>query len=351
MNNQFAAQANVTFLLAGQPDNTENTAWTGISTQDIVSNTYLQASANDTIDSIDYSATWSDPTDDMITMAHELTLRAAIATTNTLVVTAWNQPELETTPNLLTQGQPEIGSPNLTFVDRTTNQEVQTTMTFEENVYKTQPQWLAGAFALIVIACLSIMPTYWGWWLLGRPVSMSPLEIAKAFDAPLMQRADPNGSAAEHLRTVGDMRVRYGYHATVVEELESDTTERLSHQTDSDDTLNESNANAGGQDSSNDARPSRPYFQDGRSSDMSVVPSATPEDGIELQPLPPKASPATSTLPNQDTTGSTSLPSDPPEDSPGIQVDPSGARASGTGPAPTRISTRTEMRLKFAEGL
>lgn len=48
-------------------------------------------------------------------------------------------------------------------------------------------------------------------------------EIAKAFDAPLMHQADPNGSANDHLKLLGDSRVRYGFHATVAEQLESDS--------------------------------------------------------------------------------------------------------------------------------
>ena len=200
---QFAAQANIStegIVISNQLVISQSIS--SIDTQDAASNMYLQA-PSDGLKGINYELMWSDPTDDMISAAHELTLRTAIATTEILVVTSSNKDEVETDPNLLTQGQPEITSPNLTFVNRTTDQEVKVTMTFEENVYETQPEWLAGAFAVIAIACLSIFPTYWGWWRLGRPVSMSPLEIAKAFDAPLMQHADPNGSAADHLRTVG----------------------------------------------------------------------------------------------------------------------------------------------------
>lgn len=40
---------------------------------------------------------------------------------------------------------------------------------------------------------------------------MSVLEIAKAFDAPLLRDVDPNGSVQEHLHAVGKTRVRYGF--------------------------------------------------------------------------------------------------------------------------------------------
>jgi hypothetical protein len=122
MESQFAAQANITFV----------SAWTSIRTQDIATNNYLQAPSDGRLDSINYTYAWSDPTDDMISMAHELTLRAAIATTNALITTSSLDIQLDTIPNLLTQGQPEILSPNLTLVNRTVDQEVDVAMTFEE---------------------------------------------------------------------------------------------------------------------------------------------------------------------------------------------------------------------------
>ena len=321
MDSQFAALANITFVAA----------WTSITTGDIASNTYLQAPINSTLDSIDYKVSWSDPTDDMISMAHELTLRTAIATTNTSVVTLGNNNELETTPNLLTQYQPEILSPNLTLVNRTISQKAKVTMNFEETVYKAQPPWLVGAFAVIAIACLSIVPTYWGCWRLGRPVSMSPLEIAKAFDAPLMQHADPNGSAADHIKAVGDMRVRYGSHATIVEQSESDATERLSCPPRIDNTLNASVVEQGSGDETDTNR----RFS---ALDTPMAASGGWDDDIELR-----------VLTNPATTGRISISSDPPESTPETQADSSSVRPSSAELAPSRIHTRIEMRLKFAE--
>lgn len=73
--------------------------------------------------------------------------------------------------------------------------------------------WLE-AFGLIALACLAVLPTYWGWWRLGRAVSLSPLEIAKAFDVPLMQALDSNATTEDFIRAVGDKRVRYGFAAS-----------------------------------------------------------------------------------------------------------------------------------------
>ena len=49
----------------------------------------------------------------------------------------------------------------------------------EHNVFRTD-YWYFLVAALIEGACIVvILPTYWGWWRLGRPCSFSPLEIAK----------------------------------------------------------------------------------------------------------------------------------------------------------------------------
>ena len=83
-------------------------------------------------------------------------------------------------------------------------------MSYPEVVYQTHAGWLAGGFAVVALSCLAILPSYWGWWLLGRLVTTSPLDVAMAFDAPLLRDADPNGTADKPLRVVGYKHVRYG---------------------------------------------------------------------------------------------------------------------------------------------
>jgi len=332
MHSQFAAQANITFVAA----------WTSIRTQDPASNTYLQAPNDGSLDSINYTCTWSDPTDDMISLAHELTLRAAIATSNTLITTQRLEEDLENIPDLLTQGQPEILAPNLTLVNRTIDQEVEVAMTFDETVYEVQPQSLAAAFTLIVMACLSIIPTYWGWWRLGRPVSMSPLEVAKAFDAPLMQQADPNGTINDHLRSVGNTRVRYGYHATVAEQLQSDITEQPSCPPTIDSNLNTPIVDQGSRD---DLRPTRPSAANESTSSTPMLSPTRPTHEIELQMLQSEASPIPRVHSNDESVAS----SGSRETNVRTQGQSLSDSALGTGFRSSRIHTRIEMRLRFAK--
>jgi hypothetical protein len=199
LNSKYRVQANMSHV----------GGWDSIDTfdGDIVSSTYLRAETAEDLQS--YNVTWADPIDDIIAMAHELTLRAAIATTHVMPYNIEGK--------IITGSQPEVSYPNLTLVNRTLEQQATMTRSYTETVYQTQVGWVAGAFLLIILACLSIIPTYWGWWNLGRPVTMSPLEIAKAFDAPLLRPTDPNGTAADHIRVVGDMRLRYGPDDTTLE--------------------------------------------------------------------------------------------------------------------------------------
>jgi hypothetical protein len=342
MHSQFAAQANITFVAA----------WTSIRTQDSASNTYntyLQAPSDGRLDSINYTCTWSDPTDDMISIAHELTFGAAIATSNILIMTQRSKDQLEAAPELLTQGQPEILAPNLTLVNRTIDQEVEVAMTFNETVYEAQPQWLAAAFTVIVMACLSIIPTYWGWWRLGRPVSMSPLEVAKAFDAPLMQQAHPNGTIDDHLRSFGDTRVRYGYHATVAEQLQSDITEQPSYLPTVNSTLNTTVIDRGSTGALRPTRPQHPSTVNASTSSTPMVSPTTPSDEIELQMLHSEPSPIPGMQSNDASTRHSLASSGSHDTNVRTQGQSSSNSALGTGFRSSRIHTRIEMRLRFAK--
>ena len=52
------------------------------------------------------------------------------------------------------------------------------------NVFHTNLYWYLGAATLEAICIALILPTYMGYWRLGRPMSFSPLEIAKVCPIP-----------------------------------------------------------------------------------------------------------------------------------------------------------------------
>ena len=89
-------------------------------------------------------------------------------------------------------------------------QTVTGTQTTTPAVYESQYLYLGIAVILTGIAVIFVTLTFTGFWLLGRAVSMSPLETAKAFNAPLLENADSNADVKALMTVVGERSVRYG---------------------------------------------------------------------------------------------------------------------------------------------
>jgi hypothetical protein len=75
-------------------------------------------------------------------------------------------------------------------------------------VFHTDYSYLAGALVAILVPLVGVISLLWGWWELGRSVSLSPLETAKAFRAPLIHNIDES-DASGILGKFGDTRVQY----------------------------------------------------------------------------------------------------------------------------------------------
>ncbi|KAF2484919.1 hypothetical protein BDY17DRAFT_93733 [Neohortaea acidophila] len=78
------------------------------------------------------------------------------------------------------------------------------------SVYHTDYWFFLGAAVLEVICIILILPTYWGWWQLGRTVSFSPFEIAKAFESPLLEEYNSNSGGDDIATAAGQRAIRYG---------------------------------------------------------------------------------------------------------------------------------------------
>lgn len=79
--------------------------------------------------------------------------------------------------------------------------------------YTTDFSYVAGALVATLITILLVLPVYWGFWQLGRKVTLGPLEIANAFNAPIIKPDNvrgQHGDFEEVLQEVGKRRVRYG---------------------------------------------------------------------------------------------------------------------------------------------
>lgn len=77
-------------------------------------------------------------------------------------------------------------------------------------VYSSHFEYLAISIAITFLAILIVLVTFNGFWLLGRNVTMSPIETAKAFNAPLLAQEHPNAEVSELVKGAGVKPVRYG---------------------------------------------------------------------------------------------------------------------------------------------
>ena len=120
---------------------------------------------------------FADPTMDLIASARELMFRTAL----------------------------DIAAGNSSMI-----QSVSGTQSNTPAVYKSQYLYLVIAVILTGIAVFFVTLTFAGYSVLGRSVSMSPLETAKAFNAPLLESADPNADVKSLMHMVGERSVKYG---------------------------------------------------------------------------------------------------------------------------------------------
>ena len=125
----------------------------------------------------DCDVTFDDPMDDMIAGARELMFRTAVS----------------------------AGSLNSSY-----RQSISATATGAQNVYKSQYLFLGLATMLSGLGILFVTMTFNGFWQLGRRVTLSPIETAKAFNAPLLSNNDSNAPMRSLLDELGMRPVRYG---------------------------------------------------------------------------------------------------------------------------------------------
>jgi hypothetical protein len=77
--------------------------------------------------------------------------------------------------------------------------------------YQTNKRFMYGALASILFCILCVLPSYWGYWQLGRDVTLGPFEIANAFRAPILDHPSvANAGVKVLIREVGQREVKYG---------------------------------------------------------------------------------------------------------------------------------------------
>ena len=79
--------------------------------------------------------------------------------------------------------------------------------------YQTDFRYVAGALVATLVTVLCVLPVYWGFWQLGRKVTLGPLEITNAFGAPITrpdQTRGYHGDFDQVLEDIKHRRVQYG---------------------------------------------------------------------------------------------------------------------------------------------
>jgi hypothetical protein len=77
--------------------------------------------------------------------------------------------------------------------------------------YKTNYAFLAGGIATILVAMVGAAAPFYGFWQLGRRVTLGPIEIASAFQAPLLRCSSASsGEIDELIKRMGVRQLQYG---------------------------------------------------------------------------------------------------------------------------------------------
>ncbi|KAF2103501.1 hypothetical protein NA57DRAFT_72475 [Rhizodiscina lignyota] len=74
--------------------------------------------------------------------------------------------------------------------------------------YATNYAYMWGGFVSTMVCILCVLPVYWGFWQLGRPVTLGPFEIAAAFRSPMVTGG---GTVEEVIKKRGDQKVQFGH--------------------------------------------------------------------------------------------------------------------------------------------
>ncbi|KAK5172819.1 uncharacterized protein LTR77_002939 [Saxophila tyrrhenica] len=132
---------------------------------------------------------WRDPTKEILSGLNEVLFRAGVYVAAHLDE-AWLRerldPGLETSYNTTGSASVEI------------------------NVFHSDFRYFSAAAVVQAITVAVVAYTFYGYWRLGRNTTFSPLEMANAFDAPLLRHEDSNMSANQLAKSCGSVEVQYG---------------------------------------------------------------------------------------------------------------------------------------------
>lgn len=150
---------------------------------------------------------WRDPTDGILNTLNEIIFRTALVAKDYPKYSLLNfsSDPLETShyeawPITPPNGDKGIPVPQVIAMEQHS----------KINVSQSHYSFLAGALAVMILGVLIVIPTFNGFWQLGRSVSLNPLEIAKAFNPDVLDGIGSNASSKHLDKIVGSRNVKYG---------------------------------------------------------------------------------------------------------------------------------------------
>jgi hypothetical protein len=129
------------------------------------------------------NSTWTDPTNHILSALNQIAFRVSI--------------QAATYPFRYTNAAP---APQVITMQETSN----------VNVFHSEHKYMIAMVVLSIFFMALVAPTFIGWWELGRHVTLDPIEIAKAFDAPMFQGPGSNAPLWQLVKDHGMRGVRYG---------------------------------------------------------------------------------------------------------------------------------------------
>ncbi|KAK4445146.1 hypothetical protein QBC34DRAFT_473034 [Podospora aff. communis PSN243] len=153
---------------------------------------------------------WDDPTERIMEALDEIMLRAAVATAQTDVLrnVSWFYANANTNS---VEAPPRNGTDAERYRLMPQPQQVPMRQTRTIQVFRSNYAFLVGGVAVMLVATIGVMPLFYGFWTLGREVSLSPVEMAKAFGAPVLEGSGAGVTAEAIARSeVGRVGVQYG---------------------------------------------------------------------------------------------------------------------------------------------
>jgi hypothetical protein len=161
---------------------------------------------------------WADPTFDIINALNELMFRTALVTTNmstyAMIAANYNRAKndesgfedtgytnyYEDAPQFDPSNGTAFPEPQVLVMQQTSN----------ITVFKSNYSYLATALTVMMLGVLVVIPTFHGFWYLGREISLNPLEIAKAFNADILCDQGSNASASALDKHAKNKEIKYG---------------------------------------------------------------------------------------------------------------------------------------------